>query len=138
MLPHLPQWLGLVLTFTHAPLQLVRPPGQLLLHCPFAQTRPSAQAFPQPPQWAGSLFGSTHAPLQVAKPATHWAVHVPASQAAMVPAAGEQALPHWPQCAGSVVVSTQAAPQRSLGLHAKSHWPAAHTAVPPPGAVHSA
>ena len=138
MLPHLPQWLGLVLTFAHAPLQLVRPPGQLLLHCPFAQTRPSAQAFPHPPQWAGSLFGSTHAPLQVAKPATHWAVHVPASQAAMVPAAGEQALPHWPQCAGSVVVSTQAAPQRSFGLHAKSHWPAAHTAVPPPGAVHSA
>lgn len=61
ILPHAPQWLGLLLVSTQAPLQLCRPLRQV--HLPAVQIWPVVQAVPQVPQLAASFWTSIQAPL---------------------------------------------------------------------------
>jgi hypothetical protein len=57
------------------------------------------------PQWSGSIVGSTQTPLQAVRPVGQR--HAPLTHAVPPP----QALPHAPQFAMSVAMSTQAPEQ---------------------------
>src|SRR5204863_303571 len=69
----LPQRIGSVAVFTHAPEQLTVPVPQVVVHVPEAHTWPAAHAPPQRPQLALSVVRFTSQPLagfmsQSAKP----------------------------------------------------------------------
>jgi len=115
---------------------------QLVVHWPFLHVIPPAHAWadPHPPQLFGSLVKSAHAPLHRLKPASQVNVHAPFTHAACAFATlVEHDSPHVPQLAVSVLVSTQAPPQRALALaghpdaqaYAPPSSPAAHNGVPP-------
>jgi hypothetical protein len=62
--PQAPQLAVSLVVSTHAPLHVVRPIVQVIVHTPDEHTWPMAQAVPQAPQWAGLDCRSTHASPQ--------------------------------------------------------------------------
>ncbi len=146
--PQSPQLVLSFVRFTHVLLQRVSPSEQAAEHAemPFSvlQTSPPVQAFPHAPQFWALVVRFTQAvvvippgppgppppppvSVQSVVPVAHWqapAVHV---------APAGQALPHEPQLAWLVFVSTQAVtvmPPRPVSVHAVS--PLAHPAVQTP------
>jgi len=96
---------------------------QVTAQFPAAQTKPVAHAWPHEPQLAALDCMSTQVPPQLTVPPVHTVVQTPATQAC--PAITLQAVPQFPQCAGSVWVSVQAAP----------HWLSGAAQVLPPSLV---
>jgi len=64
VIPHFPQFVGLDLRSTHAPLQLVVPPPHPSTHCPPKHGSSAGQARPHVPQFCGFDVKSTQAPEQ--------------------------------------------------------------------------
>jgi hypothetical protein len=62
--PQVPQFAGLVVTSTQAPLHDVSPPVQEPLQLPPVHTWEAPHGVPHAPQWFVSEARSTHAPLQ--------------------------------------------------------------------------
>jgi hypothetical protein len=58
--PQAPQLAVSLVVSTHAPLHVVRPIEQVIVHTPDEHTWPMAQAVPQAPQWVGLDCRSTH------------------------------------------------------------------------------
>jgi hypothetical protein len=84
-----------------------------LTQTPATQTRLPLQLLPQTPQFAESVSVSTHAPEQREKPALQVVVQVLAAHCELPLAMLGQTVAQLPQCCGSVLVSTQASPQRT-------------------------
>jgi hypothetical protein len=104
-------------------------------HFPLWQTCPPLHANdePHPPQLFLSVCSFTHEPLHAVKPPAQTAVHAPPTQMALALVTFvEHALPHFPQSAGSVWVSTHA-PEQSVGAvggHVETHVEFEHTLAP--------
>jgi hypothetical protein len=105
------------------------------VHVPFLHTLPPlhAKLAPQPPQLLLSVSSLTHTPLHSEYPALQANVHAPPWHCAVALATlVVQALPHPPQFAPFVVVSTQVPPQIS-GVdpgHRETQVEAEHAGVP--------
>ena len=70
VVPHAPQLLGSVSSFTQLPLHAVCPAAHA--QAPFWHVSALEHFVLQPPQWPGSVSSFTHAPLQsVSLPAGH-------------------------------------------------------------------
>jgi len=102
MLPQRPQWLRLVLAFTHTPPHTMLPAGQQM---PSTQSCPPGHALPQVPQLVRSVARSTQPPGQQS------GVEVPV-----------HCMSHAPHVAADVG-SAQTPPQQS--------WPASQGSQPP-------
>jgi hypothetical protein len=78
VVPQAPQFCGLVIRFTHAPLQLVVPAG----HAQSPETHASVapQASPQPPQLSRSVSSRTHIPSPAEVPTGQLSSHSPPRQ----------------------------------------------------------
>jgi hypothetical protein len=109
--PHIPQLSMSVFVSTHAPPHAVFPIGHTTAHDPLTHDHvpppmivPASappHVLPHFPQFALSDFTSTHALPHFVAPLGHW--QLPCTHVAV---AG-QLVPHLPQLAGSVLVSTQ-------------------------------
>jgi len=98
--PHIPQFWAFSVVFTHRPLQMVKPVGQL--HLPLVQLVPPVHVTPHAPQLFSSEFVFVHCPPHDVKP-LQLCWQLPPMQT--WPAA--QALPHIPQFWGSVLMFVQ-------------------------------
>jgi hypothetical protein len=74
-LPHLPQFLALLLVSTQAPPHCERPALQVTWQCPSLQVwlppLTAPQALPHWPQFCGSALGSTQASPHFKRPPVH-------------------------------------------------------------------
>ena len=122
--PHLPQLRGSAFD-THASPHFIV--SGLHVHAPASHTSEAPQRLPQSPQLFASFLTSVHAPAQVFAGAAH--PQAPATHDGVTPL---QALPHVPQFAGSVVVSTQRPPH--IAPDVQVHVPDTH-AFPAPQAL---
>jgi len=68
---HPPQWLVLLVVFTHAAPHAVSPAEQAAPHCPAEQKSPAPHALSQEPQLAGSLWSSTQPEEHAVWPVAH-------------------------------------------------------------------
>jgi hypothetical protein len=107
----LPQWDALVWVSTQALPHFVRPSEQASLHRPRSQTRPPVQATSQPPQFAGSFEVSMQVPSQFENGSSQVTPQTPSVQLGAPFGGIGQLLPHAPQFATSLDVSTQTSPQ---------------------------
>ena len=73
--PHAPQFVALVIVFTHALLQNDWPVGHA--HMLFAHERPPLHAMPHMPQLFASLVVFTHAPLHAVVPEAQFVAQRP-------------------------------------------------------------
>jgi len=91
----------------------------------FARGAQGVQAAPQ----LATLALLTQAPSQRCAPASHVTSHAPIAQRATPPAGAAQAMPHAPQCAALVLVSTS---QPLAGLPSQSAKPASQRSAQAP------
>jgi hypothetical protein len=115
-LPHIPQWLGLLVVSAHVPPHAVGAVDGQLATQDGAAADPEhrgvlpVHALPQLPQFA-ALASDTQAPLQALYSLAHANVHAPPAHAGMALAMlVVQALPQVPQWLALVVVSTHPTP----------------------------
>ena len=132
--PHLPQFARSAFVLRHVPLQHSSEPAQVRPHAPqFAAVSVRVQAPPQQvsdPTQARALAPMPHkhcAPLQVV-PAGQLTVHATAQEPAVHARPVGQTMPHMPQFAALVCVSTQVVPQQA---EAPVHIPAPQRQTPP-------
>ncbi len=136
-----PQCVGSVWRLKQLPVQKVVGEAQTLLHAPFEQTCPAAQALPQAPQFADAvLMFTSHpfaaAPSQLPNPVEHGpTVHIPPAHPAVV-LGRAHCLPQAPQWAGVAAVFTSqpfaVCPSQFalVPVHCPiTHWPIAQAAV---------
>jgi len=105
-LPHLPQLRESLVVSAQADPHAVSPIGHW--QAPPMQDWSTLQAWPHMPQSLALVSRSTQAPLQVDWPAAQATAHTPLEQTSP----SLQAIPHCPQCCGSVFTFTQASPHR--------------------------
>ncbi len=139
VVPQVPQLPVSVVSSTQALPQSVRPVPvpQPIRQAPAAQeTSPpvgAAHELLQPPQLAASVCVLTQPPLQTLRLAVHWMPQTPAAHVAVPFVGGPwHAVPHAPQWAMSVCVSTQLLPH-AMNCGASQvtpHVPAMHVAAP--------
>ncbi len=123
--PHPPQFVWLCVTSTQLPEQSMAPVGQTLVQTPALQTCPLLQVTPQAPQFLTSAEVERQTPPQSWVPEAH--PHALAEQIMPVVHRRLQV----PQLSGSLVVSTQAAPQAVAPCgHVVTHCPWEQTWLP--------
>jgi hypothetical protein len=128
--PQAPQFAGSLSVLTHRPPQSTRPPRHAApesMHAPSTHTEPGPQLLPQLPQSPWLVKMSVQLPPHTISPAAHW--HVPPAQ--VWPPM--HVVPHVPQFALSLAVSTQAllqfvspVPQAPAHAPEEQTSPAAH------------
>jgi hypothetical protein len=139
-LPHVPQFVVLVVVSTHDPLQRVGvPPGQPETHVELAQAGvllSAAHTLPHPEQLLLSVVVSTQMPLQRVNPPLQVKLQPPLTQDGLALATAGQAWPQLPQLLGSFAVLVHV-PLHSVGTldgqpEAHEYEPAepAHTGAP--------
>jgi hypothetical protein len=126
--PQPPQLFTSLTGLTQAPPHSMVPLAQAQVGTPvsFWQARAVPHETPQAPQFPGSRVRSTQAFPQRVVPAGQPPTHAPAMHVALPPVGGTQALPHAPQWAMLVAVSTHW-PLQKTPEHINAQAPLLHT-----------